>query len=99
MAEILIKLQDSFDEEDPRTAWRTGDIFAIRDDGFVWGTAETPPLFEVIKLPGVPVTYDLRQLCGSWIGSDGEQYRASLWRWKRDERVFERKSDGFRRVV
>jgi hypothetical protein len=97
VAEILIKLQDSFDVEDPRTAWRTGDIFAVREDGFQWGTSEVPPLFEILKFPGVPLTYEMRQLCASWVGSDGEQYRVSLWRWNHEAQAFERKSDGFRR--
>jgi len=39
-----------------RGKYRAGMVIAIKPDGAVWGKAERPPRYAVIKLPGVPVS-------------------------------------------
>jgi hypothetical protein len=52
MAELLIMAQDP-PIPHPR-AFTKGMVVDIKDDGHKWGTEEKPPLFRVIKVPGVP---------------------------------------------
>jgi len=52
MAELLVMAQDP-PVPHPR-AFTKGMVVDIKDDGHIWGTEERPPLFRVIKIPGVP---------------------------------------------
>ena len=52
MAELLIMNQDP-PIDDPK-AMKKGYVVDIKDDGHKWGKEEKPPLFRVIKVPGVP---------------------------------------------
>jgi hypothetical protein len=52
MAELLVMAQDP-PISHPR-AFTKGMVVDIKDDGHIWGTEERPPLFRVIKIPGVP---------------------------------------------
>jgi len=52
MAELLVMAQDP-PIPHPR-AFTKGMVVDIKDDGHRWGTEEKPPLFRVIKVPGVP---------------------------------------------
>jgi hypothetical protein len=51
MAELLVMAQDP-PVPHPR-AFTKGMVVDIKDDGHKWGTEEKPPLFRVIKVPGV----------------------------------------------
>jgi hypothetical protein len=51
MAELLVMAQDP-PIPHPR-AFTKGMVVDIKDDGHRWGTEEKPPLFRVIKIPGV----------------------------------------------
>jgi hypothetical protein len=95
MSEILIKLSDDV-SKDPIGSWRTGDIFTAREDGFKWGTEEVPPIFLVVKLPGIPLS-QLQPMLVGWNNVDGDIYRQRLWMW--DGEKFVRKSDGIIRTV
>jgi len=52
MAELLVMAQDP-PIPHPR-AFTKGMVVDIKDDGHKWGAEEKPPLFRVIKVPGVP---------------------------------------------
>jgi len=51
MAELLVMAQDP-PVPHPR-AFTKGMVVDIKDDGHKWGTEEKPPLFHVVKVPGV----------------------------------------------
>jgi|GEM_PF-6343291 len=52
MAELLVMAQDPPDPK-PRD-FTKGMVVDIKDDGHRWGAEEKPPLFYVIKIPGIP---------------------------------------------
>ena len=54
MAEVLIKLERASNESD-LTAWTRLHPVSVRPDGFVWGAAERPPKFLVVRLTGMTV--------------------------------------------
>ena len=66
---------------------RPGKIEAVMPDGYVWGNLEGPPLFAIMKLPGVPVSAMERYLepimetdpLGEPDGSEMRIYRARRW--------------------
>ncbi len=66
---------------------RQGKIEAVMPDGYVWGNLERPPLFVIMKLPGVPVSAMDRYLesvmesdpNGEPDGSEMRVYRARRW--------------------
>ena len=49
MAELLIKAVPAADP----ACYQKGDIVEVRNDGAVYGTSECPPLFVVVKIPGI----------------------------------------------
>ena len=55
MAEFLIKAVDASHAvpETDRGCWKLGHPVVVMDDGHVWGTAETLPMFVVLKVPGL----------------------------------------------
>lgn len=57
MAECLVKAIDASIPDpgiDAKSSFKAGDIVAVRDDGHVWGSAEGPPMFRVVKFSGTP---------------------------------------------
>jgi hypothetical protein len=62
MAELLVMAQDP-PIPHPR-AFTKGMVVDIKDDGHRWGTEEKPPLFRVVKVPGV-LKEDLQFLLNS----------------------------------
>ena len=66
---------------------RQGKIEAVMPDGYVWGDSEGPPLFMIMKLPGVPVSAMERYLeqvmevdpLGEPDGSELRVRRARRW--------------------
>lgn len=56
MAEILIKARDATHadpEKDRRGCYKRGMPVVVMPDGHVWGAAEVPPAFVVLRLPGI----------------------------------------------
>ncbi len=49
MAELLIKAVPAADP----ACYQKGDIVEVRNDGALYGTSECPPLFVVVKIPGI----------------------------------------------
>ncbi len=63
MAEILVLAREDAPSYDP------GDIIMVRPDGWKWGKKEGPPLFKVIRVPGVAVE-ELQHLQGPLMGME-----------------------------
>lgn len=59
MCEVIFRARPSH-RTDPTelriSGKRRGRIEAVMPDGYVWGNLEGPPLFAIMKLPGVPVS-------------------------------------------
>jgi hypothetical protein len=79
-AEILVKAVDVTHPDsvkDRRGSYKRGMPVVVMPDGHQWGTKEGPPLFVVIKIPGVPVAkirkYIEPELSGRAV------YRRRLW--------------------
>lgn len=55
MAELLVKAIDAKNSDPLLDAhcYKRGDIVDVRPDGWGWGLSEGPPLFVVVKIPGV----------------------------------------------
>jgi hypothetical protein len=55
-AEILVKAVDAVNSNPTkdRGCYKRGMPVVIMDDGYKWGSSECPPLFFIVKVPGVP---------------------------------------------
>lgn len=54
MAELLIKAQEPWNNDDPKAPanrTRKGDIIVVKPDGWKWGKEENPPRFMVMQIP------------------------------------------------
>lgn len=57
MCEILIKAKDFInpDPELDKFSYKRGYVVCVMPDGHPWGSKERPPLFAVLKVPGLTV--------------------------------------------
>ncbi len=87
MAELLIKAIDATHADpdiDRRGCYKTGDVVVVREDGHEWGALERPPIFRVLRLPGVPAA-DVEDLAAEQIEDDNgvvqsDTFRRRAWR-------------------
>lgn len=60
MAELLIRAANNATAHTNATlelsgAYKRGDIVVVKPDGWLWGSAEGPPVFVKVKIPGLAV--------------------------------------------
>ena len=67
MAELLILAQPRT-VDDPELQFATGDVVQVRPDGYGWSVGEAPPMFVVLKVPGVTVEA-VQQYAYGWMFS------------------------------
>lgn len=64
MAELLIKAEDAPVPDSP-DKWYAARILRVEDDGFEWSPSEGPPIFYLLKVPGV-AKEDAQQYLEEW---------------------------------
>jgi len=86
MSEILVKAIDAKHadpDKDARGCYKVGMPVVVMPDGHIWGLAEGPPTFVVIKLPGVSVEA-VQKYIESYDDAEGNPVRRRKWQIRLD---------------
>lgn len=82
MCELLVRIVDKISDDPYNNAklTKSGDVIVICDDGHEWGRAEGPPMYRVIRVPGVEAA-TLGNFTGRGVpeGPDDAMSYARVW--------------------